>query len=116
MKNLLLKKAGMIGLSLLIPLCSISVNANTKYHKNELPVRTYDYKCHVNLLGGIDTVHFVNSSMTNLNEIATSIVGKTINPAFLKNKTKIYKVVECVKLYGEFKSELSKQVDSKTVR
>lgn len=116
MKNLLLNKVGIIGVSFLIPLCSISVHASTKYHKNELPIRTYDYKCHVNLLGGIDTVHFVNSPLTDLNEIAASIVGKTINPAFLKNKTKIYKVVECVKLHDEFNSDVSKKVDSETVR
>lgn len=116
MKKLLTDKNKILGFTLLLSLFSVIANADTKYHKNELKVRTFDYKCHVNLVGGGGTVFFVNTSSTNLNDIANSLVGKNIKTAFSKKSSTVYKTIECVPLYSEFKSSESKRVDSRTVR
>lgn len=114
MKRKKMNRSIIVILSVLLSLCSINIYA--KHNKNQLDVETFDYKCHVEILGGGDTIHFVNSQSKNLSVVAQSIKGQKIHKPFSKNVSSIYNVVECTSLYGNFKNNVSKLVDSKTVR
>jgi len=107
-------KTGIITLSVLLSLNSLSANAQNS--KNRLHVATIDYKCHVELLGGIQTIHFENAKKQNPNGLAHSLVGQKKLKPFSRDKVAIYKVFECVELNEDFTSAQSKAVDEKTTR
>ncbi|MCJ8320657.1 MAG: TapY2 family type IVa secretion system protein [Colwellia sp.] len=114
MKNDLFKNSKTLAIAIATLLFSTNVNA--KHTKNQLQIATYDYKCHVELLGGGEVVHFVNSASKDLNVIASSIMGKNTIIPFSKKSAVIYNVVECVIIYSEFQSKVSQRLDDQTVR
>ena len=105
-------KTGIVAISILLSLSSISANAKNSNKR----VVAIDYKCHIELIGGIQTIHFVNTKGKSLSGIAHSLVGKTTEKPFSKEKLGIYKVYECVALNDKFSNAQSNALDSKTVR
>ena len=93
-----------------------NLSAFAKNDRNRLMVATVEYKCHVELLGGVQTIDFISVKEQNLNKLAKSLVGKKKLKPFTKNKLPIYKVFECVKLNDKFKYNQSIMIDEKTVR
>lgn len=91
-------------------------NANAENSRNRLHVATIDYKCHVELIGGIQTIDFVNTKKQRLDEVAQSLVGKKKRKPFSREELVIYKVFECVKLKDKFTQAQSNVVDKKTPR
>ena len=91
-------------------------NANAENSRNRLHVATIDYKCHVELIGGIQTIDFVNTKKQRLNRLAQSLVGKKKRKPFSREERVIYKVFECVKLNDNFTRAQSTAVDIKTPR
>ena len=94
----------------------ISAIAHAQQFKNSLPVATIDYKCHVQLIGGIETIDFINVKQQSLNKIAVSLIGKKTFKPFSKEKNSIDKVFECVKLHDKFTRIHANAVDQKTIR
>ena len=103
-------------MALLVILSLTSAIVNAQNSKNSLPVATIDYKCHVELIGGIETINFINVKKQSLNEIARSIIGKKTFKPFSREKIAIVKVFECVKLHDKFTRLQSNAVDKKTIR
>jgi len=99
-------------LLLILSLSSSQLHAKDKSIKAEKK----EYKCHVELLGGSETLYFINTRTTNLTAVANSVKGKKAAEQFSKNYRPIHNVVECVSIYEEFTSNASKLVDSRTVR
>jgi len=104
-----------IGIIVLFVFLSLGM-ANAQNSKNRLHVATIDYKCHVELIGGIQTIDFVNTEMQSLNNLAQSLVGKKKRKPFSIEERVIYKVFECVKLNDKFTRAQSTAVDEKTPR
>ena len=73
-------------------------------------------KCHVELVGGIDIIHFGIIKAKRIENYAQWLIGKKIATGFSKEKQPIYKVKECVKLHDKFSSLASQQVDDNTAR
>lgn len=103
-----------VALSVALSLISISVTAQSSQNKKYVP--SNNYKCHVELIGGIQTIHFVSTKKQSLKEVTNSLVGKKRFKPFSREKLAIYKVFECVWLNDKFTSAQSKAVDEKTPR
>jgi hypothetical protein len=73
-------------------------------------------KCHVELLGGKNTLHFAVIKADKFSQYSKKIVGMKIPTAQSKKKVAIYQVVECVNLEQNFTSLASKQLDLDTAR
>lgn len=99
-------------LFLILSLSSINLYAKDKNKQ----VAKKEYKCHVELLGGSDTLYFINTRKTSFTTIANSVKGRKSSVQFSNKKLPIHKVVECVSIYGEFTGDNSKLVDARTLR
>ncbi|PCI60068.1 MAG: hypothetical protein COB35_10025 [Gammaproteobacteria bacterium] len=75
-----------------------------------------EIKCWVELYGGKDIIHFANINLQNLNGYGNYLVGRKVKTAFRKEKLKVYKVKECVKLNEKFSSDRGRQVDENSIR
>lgn len=75
-------------------------------------------KCHVELLGGINTIHtFISESEEDTpKNIKQTMVGVKIYNGKTVNKKPIYKIHECVYVNEEFKRSLAKQIDENLAR
>jgi|TARA_B110000090_G_C13237282_1_gene391077 hypothetical protein len=104
-----------IGIIFLFVFLSLGT-ANAQNSKNRLHLVTTDYKCHVELIGGIQTIDFVNTKKQRLNHLAQSLVGKKKRKPFSITERVIYKVFECVPLNDNFTLAQSTAVDKKTPR
>jgi hypothetical protein len=110
-----MKNKGNIGLIVLFVLLSLDI-ANAQNSKNRVHVATISYKCHVELIGGIQTIDFVTTQEQSLKSVAQSLVGKKKLKPFSREDRAIYKVFECVKLNDKFTRAQSTAVDEKTPR
>tara|TARA_R110000737_G_C14161281_1_gene409576 strand:+ start:97 stop:441 length:345 start_codon:yes stop_codon:yes gene_type:complete len=93
-----------------------SVYAVAKNDKNRVIEATVEYKCHIELLGGTQTIDFVSVKEQNLNKLADALLGKAKLKPFTQTKLPIYKVYECAKLNDKFKRNQSNLIDEKTIR
>ncbi len=73
-------------------------------------------KCHVELVGGKDIIHFGIIKTGRIVNYSKWLVGKKIATGFSKQKQQVYKVKECVKSQDDFVSASSKQLDENTAR
>ncbi len=73
-------------------------------------------KCHVELVGGKDSLHFGIIKSERKAKYAQWLVGKKIATGFSKQKQQVYKVIECTKLADKFINPISQQVDENTAR
>ena len=71
-----------------------------------------EYKCHVELIGGEQIIHFVNINAKKSKGIENLILGKKVSP----KKASIYKIYECVNSDKDFKTSKAQQMDRTTVR
>jgi hypothetical protein len=99
-------------LSILIVIFSLSSHLTLAKQK----VDKVEVKCHVELYGGGETVHFRKLKKDKLTKLEQRLVNKKINVAKMKAKQTIYKVIECVSLDKEFSTFQSKGVDKNTAR
>ncbi|TWX50669.1 TapY2 family type IVa secretion system protein [Colwellia hornerae] len=73
-------------------------------------------KCHVELVGGSDIIHFGIIQAKGLVKYSTWLVGKKIATGFSKQKQQVHQVKECVKSNDDFSNALSKKLDENTAR
>jgi hypothetical protein len=90
-------------------LSSYSTLANQKVEKIEV-------KCHVEIYGGGEAIYFRKIKKDKLDKLEQRLVNKKIKVPKMKEKQKIYKVLECVSLDKEFSTFQSKRVDKDTAR
>ncbi|WDE10716.1 TapY2 family type IVa secretion system protein [Thalassomonas haliotis] len=75
-----------------------------------------ELKCHVELLGGEEIIHFVNAKKNDGQNMINKLTGKSITVIGSRKKQKIYRVKECTDLHGSFKASQANQLDAATVR
>jgi hypothetical protein len=73
-------------------------------------------KCHVELVGGKDIIHFGVIKTERMPKYGQWLEGKKIATGFSKQKQQVYKVIECVKLADKFINPISRKVDDNTAR
>jgi hypothetical protein len=73
-------------------------------------------KCHVELVGGKDMIHFGVIKKDRMFKYGQWLVGKKIATGFSKQKQPVYNVIECVKLADTFTNSTSQKVDDNTAR
>ncbi len=106
------KVSGFIVAILLTTISSFELSASEQSaKKSKTPM-----KCHVILMGGMETIHFVNSTMTNHKQLSQVLKNEKVTTSITKKAKQIYKVIECVPLDDTFKGDRAKQLDKKTVR
>jgi hypothetical protein len=93
-------------------ICSLFANPTIAKQK----VKKVEVKCHVELYGGGETIHFRKIKKSKLDKLEQRLVNKKIKVAKIKGKQKIYKVLECIPLDEEFSNFQSKSVDADTAR
>ena len=75
-----------------------------------------ELKCHVELFGGNEVIHFVNAKKNEGFNMVKRLTGKSVTVTGSRKKQKIYRVKECTDLHGRFKGDLANQLDADTVR
>ena len=83
--------------------------ANNKSSKVEI-------KCHVELVGGVDIIHFALVQQQQLANIKQALAGQKVTTSQSKQKQAIYKVNECVGLHDSFVTAQAKSRDIFTAR
>ncbi|MEW6982135.1 TapY2 family type IVa secretion system protein [Colwelliaceae bacterium 6471] len=94
--------------------CLIVMGANAK--PNDKSVANTEIKCHVELVGGGDIIHFAKVPETKLAVIKQVLEGQKISTTLSKKKRVIYKVNECVGLHETFVTTAAKSKDILTAR
>jgi len=113
-------------LPLLIALSSVSLttsfavqanaSAGTKAKaKVKIPV-DIEMKCHVELIGGGETISFTNTPHKNMRELAQLLMKQKIKLNSDDSERAIYKVKECVPLQDRFKGSRAQQLFLDTPR
>ncbi|WP_281560150.1 TapY2 family type IVa secretion system protein [Thalassomonas sp. RHCl1] len=75
-----------------------------------------ELKCHVELFGGEEVIHFVNAKKSDGLNMIKKLTGKRITVTGSRKKQKIYQVRECTDLHSSFKGTQANQLDAATVR
>lgn len=75
-----------------------------------------EFKCHVELLGGRDSIYFTNVKQNQIKKLKVSLVGKKFKAFGVKGKQTIYKVNECKPINDIFDSTAAKSADSLILR
>lgn len=73
-------------------------------------------KCHVELIGGKDIIHFGIIKPQGIAKYSHWLIGKKVATGFSKQKKQIHKVKQCVRSQDDFSSSVSKQLDENTAR
>jgi len=73
-------------------------------------------RCHVELVGGKDIIHFGIIKNERKTNYAQWLEGKKIATGFSKQKQQVYKVIECVTSKNKFINLVSANLDENTVR
>ena len=73
-------------------------------------------KCHVELLGGGETIYFALINKKRLANFKEQLGNKLITTTWSDKKQKVYKATECVLLKGSFKGNRAKATDLKIAR
>lgn len=76
----------------------------------------FDAKCHVELVGGGETIYFATTKKKDWRSLAKRLTGASITTAGSRKKQKIYRINECTDLNEDFKTSKAKQLDEETVR
>jgi hypothetical protein len=69
-----------------------------------------EMKCHVELVGGGETIRFTNSPYINIKELTPILMKQKIKLNNDRSAKVIYKVKECVRLTDKFKGQRAKQL------
>ena len=86
----------------------LSVNAFAKADNRQ------EYKCHVELLGGQETIYFITlPAGKDLNHVARIIIN---NKARSKQQRIIHQVKECVVASEAFSGSLANELEKKLIR
>jgi hypothetical protein len=91
------------------------INSSTTAKGIEKPIKV-KIKCHVELVGGKNIIHFGRIKTARIAKYPQWLIGQKIATDFSKQKQQVFKVKECVKSQHNFTSASSKRLDEDTVR
>ncbi|MGL1958835.1 MAG: TapY2 family type IVa secretion system protein [Colwellia sp.] len=75
-----------------------------------------DAKCYIQLVGGEEAISLWLVEPSKLKKLSQTIVGQNVLIPSKKNKSTIYKVIECVLAADEFSSKRAKKMDEELPR
>ncbi len=108
-------------ISLLVFFSSV-ITANAQDKLLKLNEKAVDAKCYVELVGGKDTVSLWSVKPSQLNKLASTIVGQEIlltpqhQQAYKNKRATIYKAKQCVLEEDEFTSPRARIMDKNFLR
>jgi len=105
----------LLSVSLIVP-SGVAFGKNAEKTEKTEKTEKIKIKCHVELVGGKDSLHFGIIKSERKAKYAQWLVGKKIATGFSKQKQQVYKVIECTKLADKFINPISQQVDENTAR
>jgi len=108
----LLKRLSVISISLLTTV-SFMTAAESVVIKQSSKV---EMKCHVELMGGHNVVHFTVIKKRKVAKLNQFLVGRKILTDLSKKKKVIYKVKECINSKDSFKSLTARQIEKNMAR
>ena len=76
--------------------------------------KTVEAKCHIELFGGGETIHFIVINEHRFKTLPQQLVNRSVLTQLSDKKRKIYKVNECTLLNDDFKSSRAQLMDSET--
>lgn len=76
--------------------------------------KNIEIKCHVVLIGGAETIHFINSEMKSPKQVAKFLKYKRILTTFSNKPKKIYQVKECVLSGASFSNPHANELEENT--
>ena len=96
----------------------VKANASASNKKSVIAkkVKLTEMKCHVEFLGGGETIHFVNTTKPSSGQLSQMLVGAKISTSMIQTIQEIYKVKECIKFGKDFKTARARLLDEETVR
>jgi hypothetical protein len=89
---------------------SFGVHANNGSKAKILKPIDVEMKCHVELVGGGETISFTNTPYRNIKELRHVLMGQKIKLNSDSSANAIYKVKECVPLKDKFKGDRAQQL------
>ncbi len=93
-----------------------NASASKKKAKTTEIISAVEMKCHVEFLGGGESIHFINTTRYSPSQLRQRLVGEKISTSMEKAAQEIYKVKECTKFEKDFRTEKAKSLDENTVR
>lgn len=69
-----------------------------------------EMKCHVELVGGGETISFTNSPYINIEELTHVLMNQKLKLNSESSAKAIYKINECVPLQDKFKGQRAQQL------
>lgn len=87
-----------------------NTNAGTKAQAKVIVPADIEMKCHVELVGGGETISFTNIPYSNIKELRHVLMDKKVKLNSDSSAQAIYKVKECVPLQDMFKARRAQQL------
>lgn len=100
----------------MVVLTSISATPWVFAKQSSYSGKKIDIKCHVEMTGGGETIHFANVFKGSIREFSQSLHGQKIWVVGRKGKHEVYKVKQCVPTDKKFKSSRINTLESNTVK
>ena len=78
--------------------------------------KTVEAKCHIELFGGGETIHFIVINEHRLKALPQELINRSVMTQLSDKKRKIYKVTECILLNDSFLGNRAQFIDANTPR
>ncbi len=101
-------------LGLILTISSLSFFSQAKNSDNRANLETY--KCHVSLISGEETIHYLTTNKTKASNIVMSLSGGKAASYTSGKVFNIYEVIECVVSKSKFTDKKSRILDDKIPR
>ena len=98
-------------LGIVVICCIATLGINSLANANEKSQYKRDIKCHVELVGGRDIIHYDKAKASKLKSFKSTLAGKKVKTYAVKGEQVIYKVNECVLIDDTFNSAAAKSAD-----
>jgi hypothetical protein len=118
MKTQIMQRKIVFVAPLVILLSSISLTISTGAQANNsngskvkmVKPLDIEMKCHVELVGGGETISFTNSPYINIKELTPILMNQKLKLNSESSAKAIYKIKECVPLEAKFKGQRAQQL------
>lgn len=101
-------------LSFVLTISSASFSAQSQNIDNIISLTTY--KCHVSLISGEETIHFLSTKKVKLNQVAGLLSGRKVASSTSGELFNIYEVIECAGKDTKFINKKSRKLEAKIPR
>jgi len=94
----------------------LGLNFSVLAQGKESKAKMVNVKCHVELIGGGETIYSRVINENSLASLPLRLVNQSISTSLSNKKKRVYKVNECTLSTSEFKTAQAKLIDKKTAR